>query len=79
MIALLHNRRKYTAGQEVPTGEGEWLNFDLSKLGNPEHSVQLYDAYAGTSASSPLRCYNLQRLASGYLLLHAQLHGHAYL
>lgn len=80
MITLLHNRRKYTAGQIVPSGGGDWLDFDLAKLDEPDSCVQIFDSTANSGATFPLRCYNILPFGDDNksLLLNAHYQGHAY-
>ena len=80
MTSLLHNRRKYTSGQVVPSGGGDWLDFDLAKLGAPDDCVQIFDATANSGSTFPLRCYNILPFGDDNksLLLNAHYQGHAY-
>ena len=78
MNILLHNRRKYTQEQPLPSGGGVWADFDLSKLGSHTASAQPVDPTSYNAANQPLMIYDLHTMPDDSLLIAANSQGHVY-
>lgn len=80
MNILLHNRRRYTQEQPLPSGGGVWADFDLSKLGSHTAAVQLVDPTSYNLANEPLTgtgC-DLHTIPDDSLLIAAASQFHVY-
>ena len=78
MVYLPNIRRKHLQAQVLPSGSDVWADFDLSKLGAHAGVAALSDSASGYYSGQPLRCYGLQTLPDGSLLISAEGQGHAY-